>query len=85
MKNQQGDTVSGVLSYTDNALTLTLGNPLDTPPENGTYTLEIRLSDKARNTLQSEVTFVFDNVPPNLVSVGTSRGALRRGVVLIKR
>ena len=81
LKNEQGVTVEGSLSHENdnNALTLTLGNPLDAPAENGTYTLEIRLTDRARNTLQSKVTFAFDNVPPNLVSVGTSRGALTPG------
>ena len=79
LKNEQGVTVEGSLSHENRALTLTLGNPLDAPAENGTYTLEIRLTDRARNTLQSKVTFAFDNVPPNLVSVGTSRGALTPG------
>ena len=79
LKNEQGVTVEGSLSHEDNTLTLTLGNPLDAPAENGTYTLEIRLTDKARNTLQSEVKFFFDNVPPDLVNVATSRGVLTSG------
>ena len=79
LKNEQGVTVEGSLSQEDNALTLTLGNRLDAPAENGTYTLEIRLTDSARNTLQSEVKFFFDNVPPDLVNIATSRGVLTSG------
>ena len=59
---------------------LTLGNRLDAPAENGTYTLEIRLTDRARNTLaKQEYNFAFDNVPPDLVNVATSRGVLTPG------
>ena len=81
LKNEQGVTVEGSLSHENenNTLTLTLGNPLDAPAENGTYTLGIRLTDKARNTLQSTVKFAFDNVPPGLLNVATSRGVLTPG------
>ena len=79
LQNEQGVTVEGSVSHENNTLTLTLGNPLDTPAENGIYTLGIRLTDRARNTLQSMVKFAFDNVSPNLVSVGTSRGTLTPG------
>ena len=79
LKNEQGTTVSGSVTQIGNQLTFTLGNPLDAPSENGTYTLEVRLTDSARNTLESETKFAFDNVPPALVSVTTSRGALTPG------
>ncbi len=79
LQDDQGTTLGGSLSYTDTTLTFTLSNPLDISPENGIYTLQIRLSDKARNTLRSEIKFAFDNVAPRLTNVATSRGRLTPG------
>ena len=79
LRNGLGVIVDGVVSRTDNGLTFTLDGPLDDPSENGNYTLEIRLSDEARNTLRSETKFTFDNVVPSLTSVATSSGRLVPG------
>ena len=79
LEDSQGATVSGSVSDIGGGLTFTLENPLDIPSENGTYTLEITLSDRARNTLRSRTKFSFDNVAPSLTSVATSRGTLTPG------
>ena len=86
LKDERGVEVGGSLSYADNVLTFTLGNPLDAPSESGTYTLEITLSDEAHNTLRSQTKFTFDDVvTPSLTSVATSRGRLTPGAGVNQR
>ena len=83
LKNESGTTVAGSFNYdTDSTLTLDLENPLDARSENGTYTLEITLFDKARNDSKSQTKFTFDfgDEPPSLpTSVSTNRGRLTPG------
>ena len=79
LKNGLGAILEGTTRYTDTDLTFTLNDPLDDQSENGIYTLEIRLADRARNILRSEITFSFDNVAPTLSKVATSRGVLTPG------
>ena len=85
--NSRGTAVAGSLTYNDTAteLTYTLGNPLDTPAENGNYTIGITLTDKARNTLQIVRRFTFDSVAPSITSVATSRGTLTSGAGVNQR
>ena len=86
LKDERGVEVGGSLSYDNNVLTFTLGNPLDTPSESGTYTLEITLSDEAHNTLRSQTKFTVDDVvTPSLTSVVTSRGRLTPGAGVNQR
>ena len=81
LKSGLGATLAGSLSLTNNdtELTFTLDDPLDDPAENGAYTLEIHLTDKARNTGRSEIGFFFDNVAPSLTRVATSSGVVDPG------
>ena len=85
--NSRGTAVAGSLTYNDTAteLTYTLGNPLDTPAENGSYTIGITLTDKARNTLQIVRRFTFDSVAPSVTSVATNRGTLTSGAGVNQR
>ena len=92
--DSKGTTVVGSLTYkeadpenlsTNTELTYTLGNPLDTPSENGSYTIGITLTDKALNTLQIVRKFTFDNVAPNVTGVATSRGPLTQGAGVSQR
>ena len=86
LKDERGVEVGGSLSYTEDVLTFTLGNPLDAPSESGTYTLEITLSDEAHNTLRSQTKFTVDDVvTPSLTSVATSRGRLTPGAGVNQR
>ena len=67
LRNAQQAVVQGTLNYDDpKNLTFTLVDPLDTPSENGTYTLILILIDKAGNVVQSLREFTFDNVDPRL-------------------
>ncbi|MDE0469903.1 MAG: Ig-like domain-containing protein [Candidatus Poribacteria bacterium] len=83
LKNENGTTVAGSLSHdtSDDTLTLTLENSLDALSENGTYTLEITLFDKARNDSKSQTKFTFDfgDELLRLTSVATNRGRLTPG------
>ena len=82
LRNAQQDVVRGTLNYNDGetpTLTFTLVDPLDTPSENGTYTLILILIDKAGNVVQSLREFTFDNVAPRLRRVSTNRGGLIPG------
>ena len=88
LKNERGTTVAGSFNYrvgsgdTNTTLTFTLENPLDARSENGTYTLEITLFDKARNDSKSQTKFTFDfgDEPPSLpTSIATNRGRLTPG------
>ena len=91
LRNAQQAVVQGTLLYSprraagdnqpgeDASLTFTLVDPLDTPSENGTYTLILILIDKAGNVVQSLREFTFDNVDPRLRRVSTNRGGLIPG------
>ena len=85
--NSRGTTVAGSLTYDTDAtvLTYTLGNPLDTAAENGSYTIGITLTDKARNTVQIVRRFTFDSVAPSVTSVATNRGAITSGAGVNQR
>ena len=85
--NSRGTTVAGSLTYDAEAtvLTYTLGNPLDTAVENGSYTIGITLTDKARNTVQIVRQFTFDSVAPSVTSVATNRGAITSGAGVNQR
>ena len=85
--NSRGTAVAGSLTYNENAtvLTYTLGNPLDTPAENGSYTIGITLTDKARNTLQIVRRFTFDSVAPSVINVATNRGTITSGAGVNQR
>ena len=74
--------LSGATTLQGTTLTLTLGNPLDTRGENGTYTLAYTIVDKAGNAAEGTTTFTYDTVAPTLVSVATSNGDIppSRGV-----
>ena len=88
LQDERGVEVGGSLSYDNdnNVLTFTLGNPLDTPAESGTYILEITVSDEAHNTLRSQTKFTVDDVvTPSLTSVATSRGRLTPGAGVNQR
>ena len=85
LKDSRGTTLGGSLSRTNNELIFTLSNPLDVPSESGIYTLEVRLSDKARNTVRSEIEFAFDNVVPSLASVATNSRVLTPGAGVSQR
>ena len=63
--------MAGSLDYNEEARVLTydLGNPLDTAAENGSYTIGITLTDKARNTVQIVRRFTFDSVAPSVTQV----------------
>ena len=76
LRNEQQAVVRGTLNYNAPNLTFTLVDPLDTPSENGTYTLILILIDKAGNVVQSLREFTFDNVDPRLRRVSTNRGGL---------
>ena len=79
LRNAQQAVVQGTLNYDGTDLTFDLVNPLDTPSENGTYTLILILIDKAGNVVQSLREFTFDNVAPRLRRVSTNRGGLIPG------
>ena len=80
----EDDTVlSGATTFQGStAITLTLGNPLDTRGENGTYTLSYTIVDRLGNAAEGTTTFTYDTVAPTLVSVATSNGKIppSRGV-----
>ena len=81
LKDERGVEISGSQKV-ENVLTFTLENPLDAVSENGTYTLEITLSDEAHNTLRSETKFTFDfggELPSLPISIATNRGRLTQG------
>ena len=79
---EDGTELSGAKTLQGTTLTLTLGNPLDTRGENGTYTLSYTIVDKAGNAAEGTTTFTYDTVAPTLVSVATSNGDIppSRGV-----
>ena len=79
---EDGTELSGATTLQGTTLTLTLGNPLDTRGENGTYTLSYTIVDKAGNAAEGTTTFTYDTVAPTLVSVATSNGNIppSRGV-----
>ena len=79
---EDGTVLSGATTLQGTTLTLTLGNPLDTRGENGTYTLAYTIVDKAGNAAEGTTTFTYDTVAPTLVSVATSNGKIppSRGV-----
>ena len=79
---EDGTELSGATTLQGTTLTLTLGNPLDTRGENGTYTLAYTIVDKAGNAAEGTTTFTYDTVAPTLVSVATSNGNIppSRGV-----
>ena len=79
---EDGTVLSGATTLQGTTLTLTLGNPLDTRGENGTYTLSYTIVDKAGNAAEGTTTFTYDTVAPTLVSVATSNGKIppSRGV-----
>ena len=78
LKDAKGSAVTGHLNY-DTQLAFRLGNSLKDLSQNGKYTLNITLADKAGNTLQSTTEFIFDNVAPNLIGTATSRGPILSG------
>ena len=79
---EDGTVLSGATTLQGTTLTLTLGNPLDTRGENGTYTLAYTIVDRVGNAAESTTTFTYDTVAPTLVSVATSNGKIppSRGV-----
>ena len=94
LRNAQQAVVQGTLnSWTqdeqnrqvEDDLTFTLVDPLDTPAENGTYTLILILIDKAGNVVQSLREFTFDNVAPRLRRTSTNRGGLIPGAGVSQR
>ena len=82
LTTEDGTVLSGATTLQGTTLTLTLGNPLDTRGENGTYTLSYTIVDKAGNAAEGTTTFTYDTVAPTLVSVATSNGKIppSRGV-----
>ena len=82
LTDKDGNVLSGATTLQGTTLTLTLGNPLDTRGENGTYTLTYTIVDKAGNAAEGTTTFTYDTVAPTLVSVATSNGDIppSRGV-----
>ena len=82
LTDKDGNVLSGATTLQGTTLTLTLGNPLDTRGENGTYTLSYSIVDKAGNAAEGTTTFTYDTVAPTLVSVATSNGDIppSRGV-----
>jgi len=85
LRNAQQAVVQGTLNYEDPNLTFTLVDPLDTPSENGTYTLILILIDKAGNVVQSLREFTFDNVDPSFKRASTNRGGLIPGAGVSQR
>ena len=85
LRNAQQAVVQGTLNYNDPNLTFTLVDPLDTPSENGTYTLILILIDKAGNVVQSLREFTFDNVDPSFKRASTNRGGLIDGAGVSQR
>ncbi|RKU20433.1 hypothetical protein C6500_09060 [Candidatus Poribacteria bacterium] len=97
LRNAQQAVVQGTLLYRpaqeggqnqpaqDASLTFTLVDPLDTPSENGTYTLILILIDKAGNVVQSLREFTFDNVDPSFKRASTNRGGLISGAGVSQR
>ena len=81
LRNERNAVVRGNFNYNETArtLTFTLVNPLDTPDENGKYTLILILLDAAGNVVQSVREFTFDNVNPSVERVSTNRGGLIPG------
>lgn len=96
LRNAQQAVVQGTLLYSpgrqaenqppeDDSLTFTLVDPLDTPSENGTYTLILILIDKTGNVVQSLREFTFDNVDPSFKRASTNRGGLIPGAGVSQR
>ncbi len=85
LRNEQQVVVRGNLTDDGTNLIFTLGNPLDSPSENGKYTLIIILIDEAGNVIQSITEFTFDNVKPSLKRVSTNRGGLIPGAGVSQR
>ena len=79
LRQQRKAQASGTFGDNGTDLTFTLSNPLDSASENGTYTLNSTVADKAGNTVTQTLSFVFDNIAPTLTGVATSNGALRAG------
>ncbi len=76
LKNANGTSISGSLSSTEseNRVTLTLDQPLDTSDENGVYTITADGLDKAGNAVRSAdplrlTRFTFDTVAPVVTKV----------------
>ena len=74
--------MKGTLRNDGEVFTFVLRDRLDTESANGTYTLTVTVADKAGNSVQQTLSFIFDNVVPTLTEVATSNGALtaERGV-----
>ena len=79
---KEGTDVKGTLGNDGEGFTFVLSDRLNTESENGTYTLTVTVADKAGNSVQQTLSFIFDNVVPTLTEVATSNGALtaERGV-----
>ena len=79
---KEGTDVKGTLRNDGESFTFVLRDRLDTESANGTYTLTVTVADKAGNSVQQTLSFIFDNVVPTLTEVATSNGALtaERGV-----
>ena len=79
LQNARGDLFSGIMhsDVTNNRLTLTLDNPLDTILENGTFTAVIRGTDAAGNQVETRSRFNFDTVPPTLEQIRTNLADFR--------
>ena len=79
LQNARGEIFSGIMhsDVTNDRLTLTLDNPLDTILENGTYTTVIRGTDAAGNQVETTSRFNFDTVPPTLEQIRTNLADFR--------
>ena len=79
---KEGTDVKGTLGNDGESFTFVLRDRLNTESANGTYTLTVTVADKAGNSIQQTLSFIFDNVVPTLTEVATSNGALtaERGV-----
>ena len=79
---KEGTDVKGTLGNDGESFTFGLRDRLNTESANGTYTLTVTVADKAGNSVQQTLSFIFDNVVPRLTEVATSNGALtaERGV-----
>ena len=79
VQKQPNVNIDGDLSYDATALTLSLGNRLNTASENGKYTASIAISDRAGNIAEKTLDFTFDNVAPTLREIATSNGEFTPG------
>ena len=79
LKNKQGTTIPGGLTYDQTSLTLSLGNRLDTAAENGEYTASIAVADIAGNIARRTLNFTFDNIAPSLRAFSTRHGEFTPG------